>query len=346
MTRWMLAALLVIAASSAAWADAAVDLQAGLEAAQRGHYDDGIRLMTMAIDSKQLSPADQEQAYKVRGLMYQRQNKQKEAMADYNAAIVLLPNDASAYDMRGTTYAAMGALDRAIADYDKALQLEPKNVAAYVNRGFAYIAEKQYKRAISDLDAALRLQPDDFPAYRNRATAYRSLGQYDKAAADYASALRINPKDPIVRYESGRTKFQLGDFAGAVDDLSQSLSALPNQPYTVIWLYLAGARSGTPNAGRLAADAAKVDGKAWPAPIISLFEGSSSVAAVESVAAIGGGRSKAVKACETALYVGEYRLLKADRPGAEQSFQRAVTACPSGLFEHDAAQEELRRLTG
>src|SRR6185437_6149680 len=135
---------------------------------------------------KELSPADLEQALKARGLMYQRQNKQKEALADYDAAVRLQPSDASAYDMRGTAYAGTGQMDRAIADYDKTLQLQPHNVAAHVNRGFAYIVKRQYKQAIADLDAALELSPKDYDA-----------------------ALRLNPKDPNVGYESGRAKYQL-----------------------------------------------------------------------------------------------------------------------------------------
>src|SRR6185312_12549140 len=229
MNRFVLAtaATVIMAAAGPAWAaEAAIDLQSGLEAAQRGHFDDGVRLLTMAINSKELSPADLEQALKARGLMYQRQNKQKEALADYDAAVRLQPSDASAHDMRG----------------------------------FAYIVKRQYKQAIADLDAALELSPKDFAAYRNRATAYRSLGDYRKAVADYDAALRLNPKDPNVGYESGRAKYQLGDFAGAAQDLSRSLSSFPNQPYTAIWLYLAEAKAGKPDPQELAAHAAKTNG--------------------------------------------------------------------------------------
>ena len=349
MNRFVLAtaATVIMAAAGPAWAaEAAIDLQSGLEAAQRGHFDDGVRLLTMAINSKELSPADLEQALKARGLMYQRQNKQKEALADYDAAVRLQPSDASAYDMRGTAYAGTGQMDRAIADYDKTLQLQPHNVAAHVNRGFAYIVKRQYKQAIADLDAALELSPKDFAAYRNRATAYRSLGDYRKAVADYDAALRLNPKDPNVGYESGRAKYQLGDFAGAAQDLSRSLSSFPNQPYTAIWLYLAEAKAGKPDPQELAAHAAKTNAKAWPAPIIAMFEGKSSIPAVQSVAVVGSANDRAVRACEVALYVGEYQALKADRAAAQQSFERATQACPKSIFEHDAATEELRRLKG
>lgn len=349
MNRWMLAisaSWLIAAVGPALASEAAIDLQSGLEAAQRGHFDDGIRLLTMAINAKELSPADMEQALKARGLMYQRENKQREALADYSAAVQLQPTDAAAYDMRGTAYAGTGQIDRAIADYNKTLQLAPHDVAAHVNRGFAYIVKRQYKQAIADLDTALELSPKDFAAYRNRATAYRSLGDYRKAAADYDAALRLNPKDPNVGYESGRAKYQLGDFAGAAQDLSRSLSSFPNQPYTVIWLYLAQAKAGKPDPQALAANAAKTNSTAWPAPIIALFEGKGSVPGVQSVAVVGSANARAVKACELPLYIGEYQLLKGDRTAAHQSFETATQVCPPSIFEHDAAQEELRRMKG
>ena len=90
MNRWMLAisaSWLIAAVGPALASEAAIDLQSGLEAAQRGHFDDGIRLLTMAINAKELSPADMEQALKARGLMYQvgkpeqQQNTRPERMA-------------------------------------------------------------------------------------------------------------------------------------------------------------------------------------------------------------------------------------------------------------------------
>src|SRR6185312_13500979 len=41
------ASTVIMAAAGPAWAaEAAIDLQSGLEAAQRGHFDDGVRLLT------------------------------------------------------------------------------------------------------------------------------------------------------------------------------------------------------------------------------------------------------------------------------------------------------------
>ncbi len=345
MLRWMLAACLLAATAGSAWADAADDLNAGLDAAKNRHYDDGIRLLTNALDSKQLSPADQAQAYKARGLMYQRQNKQKEAAADYSAAITLAPKDAAAYDMRGTTYAGMGSFDQAIADYDAALKLDAQDASAYNNRGFAYTAKGQLDKAVADLNTAIKLSPNDVSAHRNRGNAYRLLGQNDMALADYSAVLQINPRDVVTLYDRGHVQFMSGNFSGAASDFSQSLALMPKQPYTAIWLYLSRARMGQPDRKELAANAAKTDAAAWPAPVIAFYLGKSSANQVETAATDSDPQLQRGKQCQAPFYIGEYELLSDNRNAAKPLLQQAIDSCPQGLYEHDTAKIELQRLS-
>jgi lipoprotein NlpI len=49
----------------------------------------------------------------------------------------LNPDHAEAYNQRGLAYLANGAHDRAIADFDRAVQLDPENLYARRNRDAA-----------------------------------------------------------------------------------------------------------------------------------------------------------------------------------------------------------------
>jgi len=49
------------------------------------------------------------------------------AMADYNQAIRLKPQDPDAYQLRGMAYFQKKDLDRTIADFEAALRLNPNN---------------------------------------------------------------------------------------------------------------------------------------------------------------------------------------------------------------------------
>jgi tetratricopeptide (TPR) repeat protein len=57
-----------------------------------------------------------------------------EAIADFNRAVRLKPDDAELYNMRGFTWYKKGDAVSALADYNRALALNPRLVEAYFNR--------------------------------------------------------------------------------------------------------------------------------------------------------------------------------------------------------------------
>ena len=87
--------------------------------------------------------------------------KYDDAIADFDKAIALDPNDAAAYGNRGNAYYSKGEVDRAIADYTKAIALDPKLVQARYNRGIAYRKKGDKEQAIADFRKALEIDPSD-----------------------------------------------------------------------------------------------------------------------------------------------------------------------------------------
>ncbi|MER8950892.1 tetratricopeptide repeat protein [Mesorhizobium sp. M0959] len=90
-------------------------------------------------------------AYFKRGVAWARQNDYDRAIADFDKAISLDPEDASAYYYRGITWALKSDADRAIADFDQAINLDPKS-DAYRIRGSAWLDKGDNDRAIVDYD--------------------------------------------------------------------------------------------------------------------------------------------------------------------------------------------------
>jgi predicted O-linked N-acetylglucosamine transferase (SPINDLY family) len=64
------------------------------------------------------------------GIALQDQGKLEEAIASYEKALSLKPDDASAYNNMGIALQDQGKLEEAIASYEKALSLKPDDVAA------------------------------------------------------------------------------------------------------------------------------------------------------------------------------------------------------------------------
>ena len=125
MARFFLATVLAIASVGAACASGLDDGSAGLAAAQRGDYDEAIRLFSAALAGGDLSPANGMLAYHNRGNAYQDKGNYGRAITDYNFAIRLKPDYAQAYYSRGRAQFALGAFDAAITDFARSIALDP-----------------------------------------------------------------------------------------------------------------------------------------------------------------------------------------------------------------------------
>lgn len=55
----------------------------------------------------------------------------------------------------GVELQEQGRLEEAIAEYDEAIRLDPQDAVVYYNRGFAYDDLGQHQRAIQDYDEAI-----------------------------------------------------------------------------------------------------------------------------------------------------------------------------------------------
>lgn len=94
---------------------------------------------------------------------------------------------------RGSAYEKNGDHSQAIADFDKAIQLQPDNAMTYYNRGVANGGKGENELAISDYDKAIQRNPDFAEAYFNRGVGYDTMGDSAKALADYRIASQRLP---------------------------------------------------------------------------------------------------------------------------------------------------------
>jgi tetratricopeptide (TPR) repeat protein len=69
--------------------------------------------------------------------------------------------NAEAYLERGKAYYFKDEYDRAIADFNRAVKLNPENAQAYAFRGMTYKAKGEIEQARADLERAIELEPDD-----------------------------------------------------------------------------------------------------------------------------------------------------------------------------------------
>lgn len=148
----LLVALMLIANSTNAHADASAECNDGSNAARQ------IRACTQVIESTMISDAVSI-AYMNRGIARAERHESSKALADFSASINANSSNGVAYYNRGNVYFDLQSLQQAHADYSRAIELEPDMAFAFLNRGL--VNEKLGDRAssFSDYQAALDLDP-------------------------------------------------------------------------------------------------------------------------------------------------------------------------------------------
>jgi len=128
--------------------------------------------LSTAIDdldrSLKLTPSSE--ALTIRGFAYKRMGDKEKAMADFNAAIELNPNEALAWRVRGATWASKGDYQKAVADYSESIRIDPENPDSLLHRVVMLSACKDDsirngKQAVIDATKACEVSEWSVPLY-------------------------------------------------------------------------------------------------------------------------------------------------------------------------------------
>jgi lipoprotein NlpI len=291
-------------------------------------------------------------AYSNRGLAWHLKDDLEQAIADFNEAIRLDPKDAAAYRWRGAAWREKGDFDRMIADYTEVIRLDPKDATAYFWRGTAWFENRNFDRAIAEFDQAIQLNPNAGASYNGRGDAWRLKGNLDRAIADYTEAIRLIPEYPRAYCSRGIAYFYSGSLAKALADVNQASQLDPRDAFTALWVDVVGQRNNVPS--RLVQAISAIDMTKWPAPVIRLFLGEMTLAAVLAAAEDPDAQKNHAQICEANFHGGQLALRQGAKQEAQRLFRLAVNDClrtgPVGprryraLLAWDAANAELKAL--
>ena len=214
----------------------------------------------------------------------------------------------------------------------------------YSNRGSAYQSKGDNDRAIADYNEAIRLDPKYAFAYNNRGNAYRAKGDNDRAIADYNEAIRLEPKYMTAYFNRGLANLLAGALPKALADLNQASALDPKYAYAALWLDLVGLRNNVPS--RLSQAISTIDMTTWPAPVIRMFLGQMTAAAVLAAADDPDAKKKKGQVCEANFFIAELALRQGAKDEAARLFRMAADDCPKNFVEWSAANAELKALGG
>jgi tetratricopeptide (TPR) repeat protein len=218
-----LAAVFLLPLSTHAWTQ-----EAELCYRTQGNMDLKISYCTKAIESGLLNSQELSTTYTNRGLGYRERGDRELAMADYDSALRIKPDNGQTLVARGNLFRANGQETKAQADFSAAIAVPipaDSTFKAYLDRSRAYIAKGDLTSALEDLNTAKRLNPTVREIYIGRASIFYQRKDFRAAVEEYTGAIRLNPKDDNAFSSRAAAYVNLGKFENALEDCNAAINA-------------------------------------------------------------------------------------------------------------------------
>ncbi|QUQ66132.1 tetratricopeptide repeat protein [Kutzneria sp. CA-103260] len=150
-------------------------------------------LIGLLVDDSSLPAPARALARAERGVLLRAARDFDVALADFQSAIDLAPDEVRYIGERGETLRRMGRPAEALPDLDRLLADEPDNAWAYGCRGAAFQALERFEESLADLDKAIELRRKYTWAIGTRAETFRRMDRLTEALADADLAIEQSP---------------------------------------------------------------------------------------------------------------------------------------------------------
>jgi lipoprotein NlpI len=214
----------------------------------------------------------------------------------------------------------------------------------YYDRGVIYDSVGLRSLARLDFNRALRLKPDFVDAYNFLGIHYTQLQEFNQAYEAFDSAIDLAPKHEYAYLNRGIALYYGGRSELSIDDFSIFHQRKKNDPYRILWLYLAEYATDNLSAQIvLKRSSVLVDDNIWAKKIIKLYLGEISQEEFVSQLSIGVNSNKALseRLCEAYFYLGKYYQMKGNNKTAGDFFKLALSTNVYEFVEHRYAKLEL-----
>ncbi|MBA6252238.1 MAG: lipoprotein NlpI [Colwellia sp.] len=214
----------------------------------------------------------------------------------------------------------------------------------YYDRGVVYDSVGLRSLARLDFNRALRLKPDFVDAYNFLGIHFTQLQEFNQAYEAFDSAIDLAPEHEYAYLNRGIALYYGGRAELSIDDFSTFQQRKSNDPYRILWMYLAESAANNLDAQtslKLAAE--QVEESVWAKNIIELYLGEITEQKFISQLSIGVNSNKALseRLCEAYFYLGKYYQLKDNNELAANFFKLALSTNVYEFVEHRYAKLEL-----
>lgn len=157
------------------------------------NYNEAMTSVNLAI--KKLPKKDKEytgRAYASRAHLYAIAGDTIQALADFNQAIKINPDDEDVQEALGQMLYELKRYDEADNAYRRIIAINPTSVMGYMGLGRDAYAMGNCEEAIRQYDNVIRMYDDYSSGYAFRAESYLKLGKYLEAINDITKSLSID----------------------------------------------------------------------------------------------------------------------------------------------------------
>jgi tetratricopeptide (TPR) repeat protein len=186
---------------------------------------------------------NEEQHRLARAEFYRQQKKFDEAVADIEAVLEKQPDQAAGYLIKAQLLREQEKLDEALAALDKASELAPSAPTPFQAKGEIYRQKGDNEKAIQEFNKALEAQPGLLITLVHRAEAYLSNKQYDLALADVDAVLKEHPDMALAHGLKAQVLVGQDKLPEAIEEMKKLADAAPDEPQfrlQLAWYYLYG----------------------------------------------------------------------------------------------------------
>ncbi|MFJ1914108.1 tetratricopeptide repeat protein [Streptomyces sp. NPDC088147] len=190
---------------------------------------EGVRVaLGLLLDRPGLDTRGRAAAHTVRGRELREAGGYTQALAEYDRALALDPDEPSAYYGRGYTHQLDGRLDVALVDLRRADELAPDTVWILEEYGETLRLAGQGEEAVELLDRVLVLDPTNAYALACRGAAHHGLGRHTAALADFGRSLELDAEYLWALVRRARLLRDMGEPDRSFADLDRAVELAPD----------------------------------------------------------------------------------------------------------------------
>lgn len=115
-------------------------------------------------------------------------------------AIGIDPTDAAIHNVLGLTLLKLDEVRDALREFNEALVQNPNYIPALLNAGALTLSYSDFEKSFAYFDKVIALEPDHLEALLSRAVSLRGLERFDEARAAYESILSKRPEEITAQY--------------------------------------------------------------------------------------------------------------------------------------------------